>query len=127
MTVVQLQNRRLKAAAPDKERRRRRARHRLHQNLLPDRRGDARPSTAPPDSEEQSTCACWVLATRISRGVKAGAIIDVDEAERAIRLAVDAAERMAQRTISQVWVNVSGGRPQSSRYSAFGQDRRPAK
>ena len=44
-----------------------------------------------------------------SRGVKTGAIIDVDEAERAIRLAVDAAERMAQRTISQVWVNISGG------------------
>lgn len=53
-----------------------------------------------------------------SRGVKAGAIIDVDEAEKAIRLAVDAAERMAQRTISQVWVNISGGRPNSSSHSS---------
>jgi cell division protein FtsA len=48
-----------------------------------------------------------------SRGVKAGAIINVDEAERAIRLAVDAAERMAERHIHAVHVNVSGGRPQS--------------
>lgn len=48
-----------------------------------------------------------------SRGVRCGAVINVDEAERAIRLAVDAAERMAQRTITEVHVNVSGGRPQS--------------
>jgi cell division protein FtsA len=48
-----------------------------------------------------------------SRGIKAGAIIDADEAERVIRLAVDAAERMAQRSIGEVYVNVSGGRPQS--------------
>jgi len=50
---------------------------------------------------------------QLSRGVRTGAIVSVDEAERAIRLAVDAAERMAQLTISEVYVNVSGGRPQS--------------
>ena len=50
---------------------------------------------------------------QLSRGVRAGAVINVEEAERAIRLAVDAAERMAQRPISEVYVNVSGGRPQS--------------
>ena len=48
-----------------------------------------------------------------ARGVKAGAIVDIDEAERAIRLSVDAAERMSQRHISEVFVNVSGGKPQS--------------
>jgi cell division ATPase FtsA len=35
-----------------------------------------------------------------SRGVKAGSIINVEEAERAIRLVVDAAERMAERHIN---------------------------
>jgi cell division protein FtsA len=48
-----------------------------------------------------------------SRGIKAGSIINVDEAERAIRLAVDAAERMAERHINAVHVNVSGGKPYS--------------
>ena len=71
----------------------------------------------PPGSEEQSTLRVLGVGHQISRGVKTGAIIDVDEAEKAIRLAVDAAERMAQRTISQVWVNISGGRPLSSSHS----------
>lgn len=44
-------------------------------------------------------------------GVRAGAIVNIDEAERSIRLAVDAAERMAQKTVGEVFVNVSGGRP----------------
>jgi cell division protein FtsA len=46
-----------------------------------------------------------------SRGVRTGAVVDLDAAERAIRLAVDAAERMAGRTATDVYVNVSGGRP----------------
>lgn len=71
----------------------------------------------PPGSEEQSTLRVLGVGHQASRGVKAGAIVDVDEAEKAIRLAVDAAERMAQRTISEVWVNVSGGRPHSSVHS----------
>jgi cell division protein FtsA len=50
---------------------------------------------------------------QLSRGIKAGSIVDVDQAERAIRLAVDAAERMAQRSIGEVFVNVSGGKPRS--------------
>jgi cell division protein FtsA len=48
-----------------------------------------------------------------SRGIRAGAVIDVTEAECAIRLAVDNAERMAKQAISDVYVSVSGGRPQS--------------
>ena len=53
-----------------------------------------------------------------SRGIRNGVVIDIDEAERAIRLAVDAAERMSGETLSQVYVNVSGGRPKCEVYEA---------
>jgi cell division protein FtsA len=46
-----------------------------------------------------------------SRGVRNGTIFDIAEAERAIRVSVDAAERMASTTIKSVHVNVSGGKP----------------
>lgn len=49
----------------------------------------------------------------LSRGVRSGCIVDVNEAECAIRLAVDAAERMAGISISEVAVAISGGKPQS--------------
>jgi len=45
-----------------------------------------------------------------SGGVTGGAISDLDEAERAMRTAIDQAERMAGRTISDIYVNMSGGR-----------------
>jgi cell division protein FtsA len=48
-----------------------------------------------------------------SRGVRGGSIVDVNDAECAIRLAVDAAERMAGVSISDVYVGISGGKPQS--------------
>lgn len=53
----------------------------------------------------------------LSRGVRAGAVVDIREAECAIRLAVDTAERMAGVTIDQVYVSVSGGRTQSHCHS----------
>jgi cell division protein FtsA len=53
----------------------------------------------------------------LSRGVRGGAIVDVNEAECAVRLAVDAAERMASVAIDSVYVSVSGGRPHSQSYS----------
>ncbi|MFN4142049.1 cell division protein FtsA [Aestuariivirga sp.] len=65
------------------------------------------------DAEEKTALRILGVGHQLSRGVRSGAIVNVDEAERAIRLAVDAAERMAQRTITGVYVNVSGGRPQS--------------
>lgn len=49
-----------------------------------------------------------------SRGVKAGAIANIVEAERSIRLAVDNAERTARTTIRSVHVNVSGGKPRTA-------------
>lgn len=69
------------------------------------------------DSEEKNSLKVLGVGHQLSRGVRSGAIVNVDEAERAIRLAVDAAERMAQRTINDIYINVSGGRPQSRVYT----------
>ena len=52
-----------------------------------------------------------------ARGIRAGSVVNVEEAERSVRLAVDAAERMAQVSVGQVYVNVTGGRPTSSCHS----------
>jgi len=49
-----------------------------------------------------------------SQGVKSGTIVDLDRAEQAVRLAVDAAERMAGLTVESLLVNVSAGRLKSS-------------
>ncbi len=42
-----------------------------------------------------------------SRGIKSGVVVDLDAAEQAIRLAVDAAERMAGVTVDSLIVNLS--------------------
>jgi cell division protein FtsA len=49
-----------------------------------------------------------------SLGIKSGVIIDLALAEQSIRLAVDAAERMAGLTVESLFVNVSAGRLKSS-------------
>jgi len=53
-----------------------------------------------------------------SRGVKNGLIVDMDEAESAIRQTVDAAERMAGVQIDRVVVTASGGRVASKHFTA---------
>ena len=53
-----------------------------------------------------------------SRGMKSGVIADMDQVESAVRLAVDAAERMAGVTVESLIVNVSAGRLKSDIYSA---------
>lgn len=53
-----------------------------------------------------------------SSGVKSGVVVNLDAAEHAIRLAVDAAERMAGVTVDSLMVNVSSGRLASDTYSA---------
>jgi cell division protein FtsA len=53
-----------------------------------------------------------------SLGVKSGVVVDLDRAEQAIRLAVDAAERMAGLTVDSLIVNVSAGRLRSETASA---------
>ena len=54
-----------------------------------------------------------------SRGIKSGAIANLDAAEQAIRLTVDAAERMAGVTVESLIVNVSAGRLASEPTSAW--------
>ncbi len=58
------------------------------------------------------------FGTTAARGIRSGAVTNIEEAEKAIRLAVDAAERMAGVAVDTVHVGVSGGRPQSERFSA---------
>jgi cell division protein FtsA len=53
------------------------------------------------------------IGHQVSRGIRAGAVVDMDAAEEAIRIAVDAAERMAGVTIKDVVVGISGGEPKS--------------
>jgi cell division protein FtsA len=53
-----------------------------------------------------------------SRGVKSGVVGDLDAAESVVRLAVDAAERMAGLTVDSLIVNVSAGRVASDIYTA---------
>ena len=53
-----------------------------------------------------------------SRGVKAGVIVDLDEAEQSVRTAVAQAERMAGVRLEEVIVGVACGRMRSSHFSA---------
>jgi cell division protein FtsA len=75
----------------------------IAQVLPPKSRGDDKPSLR-----------YLGVGHQASRGVKAGTIVDIDAAERSIRLAVDTAERMAQTTISEIVVGMTGGRPRSA-------------
>ncbi len=63
-------------------------------------------------------CRILGIGHQRSRGMKGGAVVDMEEAERAIRLAVDAAERMAGVEVSSVIVTATGGRLSSQHYSA---------
>lgn len=53
-----------------------------------------------------------------SQGVKSGVVVDLERAEHAIRLAVDAAERMAGLTVDSLIVNLTSGRLKSTGFSA---------
>ncbi len=54
----------------------------------------------------------------LARGMKAGAVVDLAEAEVAIRQAVDLAERAAKMQLESVVVSISAGRPTSELFSA---------
>lgn len=58
------------------------------------------------------------IGHQLSRGIKGGVVVDMDAAERCIRGAVDAAERMADVTVDSVIVNVSCGRLFSEAFTA---------
>ncbi len=53
-----------------------------------------------------------------ARGLKGGAVVDLEAAENSIRLAVDAAERMARVEIQSVIVSMTGGRLKSGSFNA---------
>lgn len=53
-----------------------------------------------------------------SRGIKAGIVVDLDEAEQAVRASVAQAERMAGVRIEEVIVGVGCGRMRSSHFAA---------
>jgi cell division protein FtsA len=63
-------------------------------------------------------CRILGIGHQQSRGIKGGAVVDMEAAEKAIRLAVDAAERMAGVEVSSVIVNQTGGRLSSQHYTA---------
>jgi cell division protein FtsA len=54
----------------------------------------------------------------VARGMKAGSVVDLAEAENAIRQCVDVAERTARMQLRSVLVSVSAGRPASELISA---------
>ena len=53
-----------------------------------------------------------------SLGIKSGVVVNMDEAEKAIRLAVDSAERQASMTVDSLIVSVSAGRLSSATCSS---------
>jgi cell division protein FtsA len=53
------------------------------------------------------------IGHQVSGGLRAGAVINMEDAEQSIRAAVDGAEKMAGETIREVIVNLSGGYPAS--------------
>lgn len=55
-----------------------------------------------------------------SRGVRCGAVVDLDEAETGMRAAVEQAERMAGEAISRVHVNLTAAHPRSHRIAVEG-------
>ena len=74
----------------------------------------------PSEALRGRTHRCKVLGIghQRSSGVKGGAVVDLEAAEHAARLAIDAAERMAGVEVGGVIVNMSGGRLASRRHGA---------
>lgn len=74
----------------------------------------------PSETLRGRTHRCKVLGIghQRSTGVKGGAVVDLRTAEHAVRLAIDAAERMAGVEVDGVIVNMSGGRLASRRRGA---------
>ena len=53
------------------------------------------------------------IGHQVSRGVRNGAIVSLEDAEASILNAVSAAEQMAQESLDSVVVNIAGGSPES--------------
>jgi cell division protein FtsA len=63
-------------------------------------------------------CKILGIGHQRARGIKSGVVIDMEEAEKTIRLAVDAAERMAGVEVESVIVNMTGGRITSQHHAS---------
>ena len=53
------------------------------------------------------------IGYQVSKGMRAGGVVDMDAVETCIRSAVDAAERMAGLTVRSAYLSLSGGIPES--------------
>jgi len=51
------------------------------------------------------------IGHQVSKGLRNGTIVDLDQAETSIRATVEAAEQMAGENIHEVVVNLSGAKP----------------
>jgi cell division protein FtsA len=63
-------------------------------------------------------CRVLGIGHQRSRGLKGGAVVDMDETERVARAAIDAAERMAGVTVDSVVLAMTGGRIGSRHFLA---------
>ncbi|HEY1735268.1 MAG TPA: cell division protein FtsA, partial [Methylovirgula sp.] len=74
----------------------------------------------PSEALRGRTHRCRILGIGHQRaaGIKGGVIINLEQAEDAIRRAVDAAERMAGVHVESVFVNITGGRIGSQSFNA---------
>lgn len=61
------------------------------------------------------SCRVIGIGHQVSRGMRSGAVVDMEGVEHSVRAAVDAAERMAGETVREVTVSFSGGSPHSQR------------
>ena len=68
-------------------------------------------------TESDGTLRVLGLGWQRGRGVRAGGIVDIEEAERAIRAAVGQAEEMSDTRLRTVTVNLSCGQPESRLYN----------
>ncbi len=53
------------------------------------------------------------IGHQVSKGVKAGMVVDMQLTEDAVRSAIDSAERMAGEKIKEIFIGFSGGKPSS--------------
>lgn len=64
-------------------------------------------------AESENNLRVIGIGHQVSKGLRAGTVVDMEATEESIRAAVDAAERMAGETVREVHVALAGGRPHS--------------
>jgi cell division protein FtsA len=55
------------------------------------------------------------IGHQVARGMRNGAVVDMEELETSIRAAAEAAEEMANDQVRAVAINISGGHPGSAK------------